>query len=113
LDVGEPIPTEPGSLGPFVGVPLPDAWLGFLARDPQAARREFFRAFQLLPLIDELVPALATDGKPLVEDPEQRFTRLLDTRIRAAERRGVARRRSRRNCEAPTGSRYAVIGCGC
>jgi hypothetical protein len=90
MDVGEPIPTEPGSLGPFVGVPLPDAWLGFLARDPQAARREFFRAFQLLPLIDELVPALATDGKPLVEDPEQRFTRLLDTRIRAAERRGGA-----------------------
>lgn len=90
LDVGEPIPTEPGSLGPFVGVPLPEAWLGFLARDPQAARREFFRAFQLLPLIDDLVPAIASDGMPLIEDPEQRFTRLLDTRIRSAERRGVA-----------------------
>ena len=88
IDVGEPIPTTSGSLGPFVGLPISDAWLGFLARNGDEARREFWRAFELIPLIEQLIPSTSGAGTSLMEDPEDRFCRLLETRLQAAERRG-------------------------
>jgi len=90
IDIDSPIPTEAGTLGPFIGIPITGSWLGFLARDPQAARREFFRAFRLLPLIDDLIPATTEDGTPVIEAPENRFERLLESRIDAAQKRGAA-----------------------
>ncbi|NRA74650.1 MAG: hypothetical protein HRU16_01805 [Planctomycetes bacterium] len=88
IDIGAPIPTTSGSLGPFVGLPISDAWLGFLARNSDEARHEFWRAFGLIPLIEQLMPTTSSAGTPMVEDPEDRFRRLLETRLQAANRRG-------------------------
>ena len=90
IDIGEPIPTTVGSLGPFVGLPISDVWLGFLARNAAEGRKEFWKMFALVPLIEQLIPSVSGDGTPLVEDPEDRFCRLLETRLNSAQRRGGA-----------------------
>ncbi|MEC9476031.1 MAG: hypothetical protein VX764_03220 [Planctomycetota bacterium] len=88
IDTGEPIPTTVGSLGPFFGFPISESWLGFLARNTTEGRKEFWNTFSLVPLIEQLIPRVAGDGTPLVEDPQDRFCRLLATRLNSAKRRG-------------------------
>ncbi|MDE0960468.1 MAG: hypothetical protein OSB09_06785 [Planctomycetota bacterium] len=90
LDGSQPLPTGVGQFGPLIGLPHDQSWLGFLARDEDAGRRELFKVLQLLPLLERLIPDQESNESSSVEDPENRFSRLLTTRLRAVERGGPA-----------------------
>ena len=90
LDEEQPLPTGVGQFGRLIGLPHDGSWLGFLARDPDAGRRELFKVLQMLPLLERLSPPPQESESPQVEDPENRFSRLLATRLRAVERGGPA-----------------------
>ncbi|NCF99898.1 MAG: hypothetical protein GWP39_10370 [Planctomycetia bacterium] len=81
-----PLPSEPGTLGPFMGLPAEDCWLGLLPVDSLSARSVFWGALGLLPNIENLIPATRGDGSPSFEDPTIRFERLLQSRLYASER---------------------------
>ena len=84
-----PIPVGAGEWGPFIGFRVENHWLGILPGPSPESRRSFWEILELLPKIENLMPIADEDGVPRVEDPEHRFERLLHSRIRSSERRGL------------------------
>ena len=89
LDTHTPLPSSKGDYGPFIGLPVADHWLGVLPGESAESRRSFWRVLEILPQVENLIPRSHPDGSPRVEDPADRFERLLNSRIRSAERHGT------------------------
>ena len=89
FDLKTPIPAATGDYGPFIGMTVEDYWLGILPGESEYSRRSFWRVLELLPQMEEMIPRKHADGSPRIENPEDRFERLLHSRIRSAERHGT------------------------
>ena len=89
MDQRTPIPAAAGEWGAFIGFRVENHWMGILPGKSPESRRAFWDILDLIPGIENLIPIHEADGTPRVEDPESRFERLLHSRIRSSERRGL------------------------
>ncbi|MGB1072000.1 MAG: hypothetical protein ACPG1Z_10060, partial [Planctomycetota bacterium] len=89
IDQRTPVPAAAGEWGPFIGFRVENHWMGILPGKSAESRRAFWDILDMIPGIENLAPIHEADGTPRVEDPESRFERLLHSRIRSSERRGL------------------------